>query len=146
MDMEESISLQNKDKIDNVLAYVFIKKLIRPINTTKAFKLGLIDNEGKLLKEPETDEEQRSLSLFDRIVFKIKRMLGSRVSQLNAFIYLKSLDDDFYNNMVITGSLSKKSAVRRMEKDIENVLEKYDIRSDELFKMLISEQYRNKDK
>jgi hypothetical protein len=72
-------------------------------------------------------------------------MLGSRVSQLNAFIYLKSLDDDFYNSMVVTGSLSKKSAIRRMEKDIENVLEKYDVQSDELFKLLISENYRKKD-
>ena len=75
--MEENISLQNKDKLDNVLAYVFIKKLIKPINTTEAFKLGLIDNEVKLLKEPETDEEKRTLSLFDRIVFLGKSLKSS---------------------------------------------------------------------
>ena len=138
------ISLKNKAKVDNVLAYVFVKKLIKPVTDSDAFKMKLIDKEGKIIKPPQTEEEERALSMFDRIVFKIKRLLGSRLAKLNAFIYLRSLDDDFYDNLVVTGALSKKAAIRRMEKDIEQVIEKYDVTSDELFNMLIAEQYKRK--
>lgn len=78
------------------------------------------------------------------MVFKLKRMLGSRLAQLNAFIYLKSLDDDFYDNLIVTGSLSRKAAIKRMERDIEQVLEQYDVTSEQLFGLLISEQYKRK--
>jgi hypothetical protein len=118
---QSKVSLANKEKIEKVLSFIVIKKLIKPISKTDAFKLGLVDKTGKLIKDPETDEEKQAFSVFDKIIFKIKRLLGSRISQLNTFIYLQSIDDDFLNNIVVTGSLSKRAAVNRMTRDIESV-------------------------
>lgn len=139
-----TLSLTNKEKVDSVLSFVFLKKLIKPIQKTDAHKLGLVDNNGKIIKEPESDEELRALSQFDKVVFKIKRLLGSRVAQLNAFIYLQSLDDDFYDQMIITGALSKKAAIQRMNRDIEAVVEKHGFDLETGLQFLIAEECRKK--
>ena len=141
---ETTLNLKNKEKVDSVLSYVFLKKLIKPIQKTEAFKLGLVDTQGKTIKEPETAEEKLSLSTFDKVMFKIKRLLGGRLATLNSFIYLNSLDDDFYDQMIITGSLSKKAAVLRMNKDIESIMEKYGYTLEDGLKMIIAEECRKK--
>lgn len=61
--------------IDIYLVYEFIKRLVTPFNQTKAFKLGLIDAEGKKLKAAETTEEKEAVGYFDRLVFNLKRLL-----------------------------------------------------------------------
>jgi hypothetical protein len=62
--------------IDIYLVYEFIKRLVMPFDKTDAFKLGLIDADGKKLKKAETQEEHRAMGYFDRLVFNLKRLLA----------------------------------------------------------------------
>lgn len=79
---------------DLILIYQFIKRLTTPFEQTEAFKLGLIDKKGKLLKKAETSEEKDAYGYFDRLVFNIKRLLGkipggeSRLGSFAAALWL----------------------------------------------------------
>ena len=61
--------------IDIYLVYEFIKRLVTPFDKTKAFSLGLIDADGKKLKNAVTSQEKDAMGYFDRLVFNLKRLL-----------------------------------------------------------------------
>jgi hypothetical protein len=61
--------------IDAYIVYRFIKALVTPWDETDAFKKGIIDGQGKQIKDDLSDEDQKSYSLFDRLVFNIKRLI-----------------------------------------------------------------------
>ena len=46
---------------DTYMIYQVLKRLTTPFEETKAFELGLIDKNGKLLKKPKTTDEKLSL-------------------------------------------------------------------------------------
>ena len=61
--------------VDLILVYQFLKRLTTPFDQTEAFKLGLIDKDGKKLKSAESREEKTAMGYFDRLVFNLKRLL-----------------------------------------------------------------------
>jgi len=65
--------------LDIYIAYKFIQLLVVPFDQTDAYKLGIIDDEGKILrkrKELNTDEEKKAYpSIFYTLVWKIKKLL-----------------------------------------------------------------------
>ena len=59
--------------------YSFIKRLATPFKSTKAFELGIIDENGKVLKKRsklKTKEEKESYTLSDTLVFNLKKVLA----------------------------------------------------------------------
>ena len=140
-----SNEMSDREKIANVLSYAIIKKLITPVNRTKAYRLGLVDTQGRSIKEPETQEEIDSLNLFDKVTFKIKRMLGGKISQLNNFLYVQTLDDDFLNNLVVRGGADKRAVVKMVKKDFEKLQEKYGMSSEEMITSLLHDDIRKVD-
>jgi len=60
---------------DLLLAYNFIKRLITPFDETDAFKLGIIDERGKKIKDPKTKEEELSFSTFNKLIFNIIKII-----------------------------------------------------------------------
>ena len=61
------------------LVYKFLKALTTPFNETAAFELGIIDDKGNILKKKrdlKSSEERDAYMLFDRMVWKLKRLLG----------------------------------------------------------------------
>lgn len=65
--------------LDIYIAYKFIQLLVVPFDKTDAYKLGIIDDSGKILKKRknlETPEEKKAYpSIFYTMVWKIKRLL-----------------------------------------------------------------------
>lgn len=61
---------------DTVYAFRFLRLLTTPWTKTGAFKMGLIDANGKVLRKPETSEEKSKYNIFHKLVFNIKRMLN----------------------------------------------------------------------
>ena len=65
--------------IDLCVAYRFLRILTTPWEDQDAFKLGIIDDNGKLLRRAntlKTDEEKKSFTLLHRLVFNLKRILS----------------------------------------------------------------------
>ena len=64
--------------IDAYTVYKVIKKLTTDWEDTEAYKHGIIDDRGKVLKkfkELETRKEKDSYTILDRFVFNLKRIL-----------------------------------------------------------------------
>ena len=62
--------------IDTVVAYRILRMLANPIERSDAFKLGIIDKDGKKIKEPLSQQELNACSLLQRFVFKVQRALS----------------------------------------------------------------------
>jgi len=65
--------------IDNVLAFRILYMLVTPFEDTSAYKLGIIDKQGKALKKSKdlkTSAERDSYTNLDRLVFSLKKLLG----------------------------------------------------------------------
>lgn len=64
--------------VDAIITYRILKKLVTPFVETDAYKLGIIDQRGKVLKkehELNTVEERDAYTLLDRLVFRLKRII-----------------------------------------------------------------------
>ena len=70
--------------IDALIAFRLIKLLVTPFNKTKAFKLGIIDEKGKVLIKsrqinklpfPQRTEARKAYTMLIRFVFNLKRLL-----------------------------------------------------------------------
>ena len=61
---------------DLVYTLRFLRLLTTAWEDTNAFKLGLIDNTGKKLKKPKTEEEKSAYNLFHRLVYNIKKLIN----------------------------------------------------------------------
>ena len=111
------------EQIDDVLTFITIRKLVTPVTRTKAHKLGLVDGLGRVIKEPVTKAEKTALTTHDRLIFKLKRMLGSRITQLYSFLYVQTISSDYYNNIVLKGGIEQRTAIKRLKRDIPKKFE-----------------------
>ena len=66
--------------IDALIAYRVLKLLVTPFNRSKAFKLGIIDDKGKVLIKskdlPNSGPKREAYTLLIRFVFNLKRLLS----------------------------------------------------------------------
>ena len=73
--------------VDLIITYRVIKLLVTPFNRQEAYKYGIIDDKGKVLRKFKTlqkPEEKKAYTLLHRFVFNLKRILqkvglGSRI-------------------------------------------------------------------
>lgn len=65
--------------VDNLIAYRILWMLVTPFDKTPAYRLGIIDEKGKILRkmaELRTDEERNAYTYLHRLVFNLKRILN----------------------------------------------------------------------
>jgi len=106
---------------DVVYTYKFLKLLVTPWENTDAYKLKIVDKDGNLLKkasELKTPQERDAYSVFNRLVFNIKRLLNklplgrTRLASYAAALYLI------------------KEQTGMTDKGIQKVFEKLDVKVD----------------
>ena len=56
---------------DFIYALRFLRLLTTKWEKTNAFKLGILDKNGKVLKKPETNEEKNAYNIFHKLVYNI---------------------------------------------------------------------------
>ena len=62
--------------LDNLIAYRVLSMLVKPFDQTDAFKFGIIDKNGKKLRDPNTEEEKDSFDYLSRLTFNLKKLLN----------------------------------------------------------------------
>lgn len=71
-----SIAGAAKTAIDSAYAYRFIRLMQKNFNEWEAFKTGIIDDKGNVLRRPKTDEEKSSYTPFHGAVRSLKKMVS----------------------------------------------------------------------
>lgn len=124
--MNKKISMSTHSRsIDNVLVYIFLKNLMTAPSTTKAYKLGLIDREGKLLREPKTQEENDSISNLDLFTSQLRKWMRPYMNRLSKMSWVRSMDSNYriQNALGNAESLSKRATVMRVNDELDRILE-----------------------
>ncbi len=93
--------------IDLFLVYSFIKRLVTPFDQWPAFKLGIIDKDGNILRKKRdlrTIEERNAFGIYDTMVLKLKKLLAktpggqSRIASYAAALWLIREHDEIERN------------------------------------------------
>jgi hypothetical protein len=126
-----NIDGQNQN-LDNVIAFIVIKKLVTPIEKTEAYSLGLVDESGKIIKTPETDNEKATLTTLDKFIFKLKRLLGAKISQLNNFLYLHTINSTLHRNLFVRGNVEQRAEIKRVQRGLDKLSEDLEMPIDKI--------------
>lgn len=89
--------------VDIYFIYRFVKKLTTPFEKWEAFSTGVIDKNGEIITKPEnrTPEQKASLSLFDRLSLKIRKIISkipgvnTKLASYAAALYLIRENKEF---------------------------------------------------
>jgi hypothetical protein len=68
-----------KDLVDLAITYKFLKNLVTPFDRWPAYKLGLIDKDGNIIKQRRErlkQEEKDALGYFDVVTLNLRKLLG----------------------------------------------------------------------
>lgn len=98
--------------IDNLLAYRILSMLVTPFEESDAFKLGIIDAKGKILKKQNqltTGEEKDAYTYLQRLVFNLKRLLNKLPG-----------GDKYTKNLIAAYFLIKESYQHNDDSDLES--------------------------
>ena len=117
--------------VDALIAFRLVKLLVTPFNKTKAFKLGIIDEKGKVLIKsrqinklpfPQRTEARKAYTMLIRFVFNLKRLLskvgirgpiGSATAAAIAFF-----KEEYGNNLEVEREVYKHLKEQGFEFDI----------------------------
>lgn len=110
--------------VDNILVYIFLKNLMTAPTSTQAYKLGLIDKDGNLLREPKTKVEEDSISNLDLFIGKLRTWLRPHLTKLSKLSWVRSMDSSYriQNALGNIDTLSKRAAVMRVNQELDKVL------------------------
>lgn len=106
-----NLSSAVKQGADLYFLYSFIKRLSTPFNQTDAFKLGIVDEKGKILRKRsslKSQEEKNAYTVMDTFIFNIKKLMAkipfgdSRIASFAAALFLlkehKQLEQHLLND------------------------------------------------
>ena len=110
--------------IDNYIAYRVLSLLVKPFMETDAFRLGIIDKNGKNLIKPssfKTQEQKEAYTFLDRLVFNMKKIINklpggeSKLKSLAAAYFLVK---EYYESNERSTSLMEEKFNKIMETDV----------------------------
>ena len=90
--------------VDLVITYRVVKLLVTPFEKQEAFKFGIIDKDGKVLKkfkQLKREKERKAYTILHRFVFNLKRILkrvglGSKLASFAVALGLLIREDKSY--------------------------------------------------
>ena len=62
--------------LDNLLVFRVMHVLLTPIEKSDAFRLGIVDQNGKQIKIPKTTEEKDAFTVLNKVAFKLKNIIA----------------------------------------------------------------------
>jgi hypothetical protein len=104
METFKSYFLSESSYISKYMAYKFSSLLAKKFVDWDAYELGIIDEKGNKIKEPQTKEERDALNNLNNLVRKIKKLLvkytnDSRLVNFMIGAYLLKENEDFISEM-----------------------------------------------
>lgn len=102
--------------VDLYLVYQFLRRLTTPFEEWDAFKTGVIDKDGNILKKKDqrkTQEEKDSLRVFDLMILKLKKLLAkvpggeSKLASYAAALWLIREWNEFSDSSNLTEDISE---------------------------------------
>ena len=112
-------------EIDNALVFIILKGLTSIPTKTEAYKMGIIDAKGKLIRKPKTPKENEAISNLDLLFFKLREWLAPRIAYLSSVSWIKGVMNNMrgQNYFKNAGILTRQYAVRKINDELYKILE-----------------------
>lgn len=113
----------------NILAMKVLAMIATPFEDTEAFKLGIINKSGYVVKDPHSVEEQNSYTLLERLTFTLKRLIEKipggkgKIGSLAAAYWLVKESDENTDLLVLEQRFTE-----LIESDVCFVEEEFEIK------------------
>lgn len=113
------------------MVYKFIRKLSTPFKEWDAYKLGIIDRNGNILKERkslETRKEKKAFTAYDLMLLNIKKLLekvpgGNRkLASYSAALYLIKEWNHFSDESILTESVPDEQIIESVDTTLFSLL------------------------
>ena len=119
-----NLSTHNRS-VDNAIVFIILKGLTTLPTQTKAFRLGLIDKNGKLIRKPKTEAEHQSISNLDLLFYKLRQWLAPRIQYLSGISWIKGTMNDIRGQNYFSNyeNLSRQYAVRKVNDELYKILQ-----------------------
>ena len=109
--------------VDNLIAYKILSMMVTNFEDTQAYKLGIIDKTGKVLRKSsslKTSEERDAYSYLDRLVFNMKKIINKigGENKLKSLVAALWLVKEYYENNDRSTAL--------MEEKFDNIMKMLD--------------------
>ncbi|NCP97683.1 hypothetical protein GW796_05510 [archaeon] len=143
----------SENMVSTVALYMILKKLMLPFNKWDAYKLGLIDKDGKKLKNAVSAKEKKAWDLLTKFVWNFKKILNKFVGRSNLATYITAaylLKDSLstfyieYNKEILNETLlsdltyTKQNSIYELLKKINSPSEKITEENFEYYLFLFS--------
>lgn len=109
--------------LDSLITIRILKMLVTPFENTDAYKFGIIDRQGKKIRNPKTTAEENSYDMLHRLVFRIKIIINKvPIENKNFLSYAAAyaLIRECYTNQEEPHDLDVRYASKLME-GVENI-------------------------
>lgn len=128
-----------------IIGYI-LNELSIPIINHPAYKIGLINEEGKLLRVPSTDQEKQVYTPIDSLIIDLKRRFKRPIDlTINESLFKCSMNKvDKFNPQQYSDEIDFKSAIEHIAEQFYNIIELYsDKLSKEKMDQYITESFIN---
>ena len=136
--------------VDYMVIFALAKKFATPFTKTKAYKLGIIDDKGNILRAPTTPKEKNAFTPLDNLVTRIKKLIPKNLWYLLTFAYIfkgfasrksyKSLYEGNETEEELLEAEEKHLALIRAKKEVEEVIRTNPKFTEEEYWSFVSEQ------
>jgi hypothetical protein len=106
--------------IDLFMVYMFLRRLATPFNEWEAYKLGIIDEKGNILKSRKDlllKKERDAFGVFDIMILNLKKLLAkvpggsTRLASYAAALYLIREWNHFTDSSLLTEQISEEAII-----------------------------------
>jgi len=105
-------TLLKENIADTIIAWMIFRRLLRKATDTDAYRLKLIDNTFKILRQPKTSKEKEAMTVLDKLLFRIQHLLGPKITIIA------------YTGLMLSSVQAQKEATSLMtEKDLGHELD-----------------------
>jgi len=125
-----------------IIQGILMKRLSESISDTPAYKAGLVDEAGNVIKEPVTIEEKRLLTNVDRYMIKIRNLVKEKIDLINTTLYYEKYEEESVEELGRTyeAELAFKDELQECVSNLFGIIEEYNCKglsSSKIEKLLI---------
>jgi len=112
---------------NGIIQGLVMKRLSQRTSDMPAYKIGLIDESGNIIREPKTIEERKMLTGVDKYLIKVRNMVKEKVDLLNTTLYYEKYEEETPEELsrTYTAELELKDDLRECMGNMFSLMEKY---------------------
>jgi hypothetical protein len=127
--------LQAESTKEHFIMKYIMEKLREPVTESKAYELGIINEQGSQIKDPSTHQEKKAWSPLNQYLLRLKRVFGEKLDVLNTELYMENASNLISSEDLVDANWNAEKYLEKVEIE-ENFKNSLAIKLDEYYNLL----------